>query len=79
MDLKLAGKRALVTGSSRGIGRAIASGLAAEGARVCLNGRDAGTLETTAAGSDETVEGVLEADAQARATAREWLEQGVGS
>ena len=49
MDLKLAGKRALVTGSSRGIGRAIASGLAAEGARVCLNGRDAGTLETTAA------------------------------
>ena len=49
MDLNLLGKRALVTGSSHGIGRAIASGLAAEGVRVCLNGRDAGALETTAA------------------------------
>jgi len=39
MDLKLAGKRALVTGSTQGIGYAIAKGLANEGAVVILNGR----------------------------------------
>jgi NAD(P)-dependent dehydrogenase (short-subunit alcohol dehydrogenase family) len=39
MDLHLAGKSALVTGSTAGIGFAIAQGLAREGARVVLNGR----------------------------------------
>jgi NAD(P)-dependent dehydrogenase (short-subunit alcohol dehydrogenase family) len=39
MDLKLKGKRALVTGSSQGIGFAIAKGLAREGADVVVNGR----------------------------------------
>ena len=39
MDLKLEGKRALVTGSTAGIGFAIASGLAREGAEVIVNGR----------------------------------------
>jgi NAD(P)-dependent dehydrogenase (short-subunit alcohol dehydrogenase family) len=39
MDLELAGKRALVTGSTAGIGYAIAEGLAREGARVIVNGR----------------------------------------
>jgi NAD(P)-dependent dehydrogenase (short-subunit alcohol dehydrogenase family) len=39
MDLKLDNKRALVTGSTGGIGLAIAKGLAAEGARVYINGR----------------------------------------
>ena len=39
MDLKLRGKRALITGSTAGIGFAIASGLAREGAEVIVNGR----------------------------------------
>jgi NAD(P)-dependent dehydrogenase (short-subunit alcohol dehydrogenase family) len=39
MDLHLSGKRALVTGSTAGIGFAIAEALAAEGARVVVNGR----------------------------------------
>jgi hypothetical protein len=39
MDLKLEGKRALVTGSTVGIGFAIAAGLANEGANVIVNGR----------------------------------------
>ena len=45
MDLELAGKVALVTGSSAGIGLSIARILAAEGATVVLNGRDARRLE----------------------------------
>ncbi len=40
MDLKLAGKRALVTGSSSGIGAVIVKLLAAEGAMVVVHGRD---------------------------------------
>lgn len=39
MDLELEGKRALVTGSSAGIGYAIAQALAKEGAHVIVNGR----------------------------------------
>lgn len=45
----LTGKTALVTGSSRGLGRAFAEGLAAAGARVILNGIDEARLEETAA------------------------------
>ncbi len=39
MDLQLTAKLALVSGSSKGIGLAIATGLAREGARVIINGR----------------------------------------
>jgi 3-oxoacyl-[acyl-carrier protein] reductase len=44
MDLALAGQHAVVTGSSRGIGRAIAFALAAEGCRVTLSARGAEAL-----------------------------------
>ncbi|ODT58293.1 MULTISPECIES: SDR family oxidoreductase [Paracoccus] len=40
----LTGRRALITGSSQGIGLALARGLAQAGAQVVLNGRDAGRL-----------------------------------
>lgn len=44
----LTGKRALITGSSLGIGRALARGLAEHGANAVLNARDAVRLHGTA-------------------------------
>jgi 3-oxoacyl-[acyl-carrier protein] reductase len=44
MDLRLTGKVALITGSSRGIGRGIAETLAAEGCDLVLHGRDEAAL-----------------------------------
>jgi 3-oxoacyl-[acyl-carrier protein] reductase len=49
MELGLSGKAALVTGSSRGIGRGIALALADEGCNVVVTGRDAGALQEVAA------------------------------
>lgn len=46
----LSGRRALITGSSQGIGLALARGLADAGAQVVLNGRDADKLAQAAAG-----------------------------
>ena len=48
MDLGLKEKRALVTGSSRGLGYAAAVLLAKEGCRVAINGRDEGKIRATA-------------------------------
>src|SRR5580658_9521491 len=48
MDLQLQNKRALVSGSSAGIGLAIAQSLAAEGASVFINGRSQERLEAAA-------------------------------
>ena len=45
MDLQLAGKRALVTGSTAGIGYAIAEALSKKGARVIINGRTKGRVD----------------------------------
>lgn len=50
----LTGSRALVTGSSQGIGFALARGLAEHGASIVLNGRDRAKLETTAGQLKET-------------------------
>src|SRR5438876_849893 len=44
MDLGIAGRKAIVCGSSRGLGRACAVSLAAEGVDVVINGRDRDSL-----------------------------------
>ncbi len=56
----LEGTRALVTGSSQGIGFALARGLAAAGAQVVLNGRDATKLAAAASELSETGASVRE-------------------
>ena len=48
LDLAIAGRKAIVCASSRGIGKACALALAEAGASVVVNGRDAGVLAATA-------------------------------
>jgi len=48
MDLHLDGRRAIITGGSRGIGLAVARGLAAEGAHLALVARDPARLQAAA-------------------------------
>ncbi len=55
--MNLTGRSAIITGASRGLGRAIATRLAFEGAHVMLTARDAATLESTAAEIKQLVAG----------------------
>jgi NAD(P)-dependent dehydrogenase (short-subunit alcohol dehydrogenase family) len=55
MDLKIAGKTALVTGSTAGIGFAIAKTLAENGARVIINGRTQASVDKAIAQLSERV------------------------
>jgi NAD(P)-dependent dehydrogenase (short-subunit alcohol dehydrogenase family) len=79
MNLDIAGKRALVTGSTAGIGHAIAHGLVAEGARVVITGRtqasvDAAVARLKAAVPQAGVEGVA-ADCASAAGAQQVFER----
>ena len=48
MDLKIAGRKAIICASSKGLGKACARSLAREGANVVMNGRTAETLDAAA-------------------------------
>jgi len=70
----LAGRVAVVTGGSRGIGRAIARALRMAGARVVVSGRSAATLEEAAKALDVVA---VEADAMDRAQAARPVEAAI--
>jgi len=79
----LSGRRALVTGSSQGIGFALARGLAEHGASVVLNGRDASKLEAAAkalreAGYDVAVNAFDVTDADAVKHGIDEIESAIG-
>ena len=57
ITIDLSGRRALVTGSTQGIGYAIAAGLAAAGAEVLVNGRSAGRVDEAVKRIEHEVEG----------------------
>lgn len=72
--MKLKGRVAVVTGSSRGIGRAIAEAFVAEGASVVVNSRDEATARETAAEIGEETLG-LAADVSTEEGAQRLIEE----
>ena len=56
MDLKLSNRFALVSGSTAGIGHAIAAALADEGTRVIVNGREQSSVDEAVARSQAQAE-----------------------
>jgi gluconate 5-dehydrogenase len=81
---ELTGRRALITGSSQGIGFALAQGLAEHGAEIVLNGRDTRKLDAaaarlTAAGHKVSVAGFDATHAQAVKEGVEAIERNSGA
>ena len=79
----LAGQRALVTGSSQGIGFALAKGLAEHGAAIILNGRDPAKLQAAArqlkdAGATVSMSDFDATDAEAVKRGIDTIEQDIG-
>ena len=70
MDLELVGRRAIVTGSTAGIGLATARLLAAEGAKVVVNGRTAARVEEAVGAIVDAVTGAEVRGVRRRSRAR---------
>src|SRR4051812_3983014 len=70
MDLDLTDRVYIVTGGARGLGRATAEGLVAEGARVVLSGRTEEALSSARAALGDAAETVVADNADPRAPAR---------
>jgi 3-oxoacyl-[acyl-carrier protein] reductase len=80
MDLQLSGSRVLVTGGTRGIGRAIVEEFVHEGAVVEFCARDAGEIETTEKALADRGPGVrgVQLDVRDGAALRDWVETAAG-
>lgn len=81
MDLGLSGRAAIVTGASRGLGRAVARSLAGEGCRVVVNARSEDRLREAAADIEEatgTRVVPVAGDVRDEATARRLVETATG-